>query len=420
MKQYKSDYTNDLVNELFRSKLKDLEVPIDDALWKGIEAELHPKRNNRKIMIWLSIVSVAACFAMLVVLQTTDSNYFNSNSTAISHYSTSTINAKYATAKLKAIKSYSKKRTANTNSAWRQKNSKVLLTARLPIKNNEKATATKNSITSSLNICLAENSHKQNDSVVNSKNGSDEPLITDKVFDNKPIAEQKLSKKKTKLEKIETDDEDKNYDEIISTKKDWSIGAMLASNNSQINDPHATQTDNFPQGLKGATTDKPTQTTRIYSPPVSLGLTVQKELNKKLSIQSGIFLKIISSNTNYQNDFINQFYIGVPIELTINLWHINNWSSYCSIGGTVEQGIGYTESLSGNPTINPPTTSYLGTNGFQTSVTGALGIDYKLTSHILLYFEPKLCYYFYSNQPMGFYQIQPLSLGISGGIKFKL
>jgi hypothetical protein len=421
MKQYKSDITNELVNELFRSKLKDFEVPVDDAIWKGIEAELHPKRNNRKIIIWLSIVSVAACFAMLVVLQTSGLNDVNSNSTVISHYSTKTTNTKYATAKLKVVTPYPQKKSANTTSTRGQNNIQEECKPRLPIKNNEKATATTDSNTSALSISMVDKNHKQNDSVVNSKNGNDESLSTDKVLDNKPIAEQKHSKRKTQLEKIETDDDDTNSDETSTAKKDWSIGALLASNNSQNNVTQVIHTDNFTQGVKGPITDTPTQTTRIYSPPVSLGLIVQKELNKKVSLQTGIFLKIISSNTNDQNDLINQFYIGVPIELAINLWQFNNWSTYCSIGGTVEQGIVYTERLSGNTTNNLSTSSYMGTKAFQTSATGALGLDYKLSSQIHLYFEPKLCYYFYNNQPIGsFYQSQPLSLGISGGVKFKI
>jgi len=163
---------------------------------------------------------------------------------------------------------------------------------------------------------------------------------------------------------------------------------------------------------------------KSYSTPVSVGLLVRKNINESIALESGLvytFLKNKLSN-NIQltpDNQLNLHYLGLPVNLVFKIIDSKKWEIYLSGGGIAEKGIRseYTVySLSGSQSNKTVVVSAI--DGFQWSISGALGATYKINQQFGLFFEPKLAYYFNNNQPTSIRTDQPTTLGITGGLRY--
>ena len=94
-------------------------------------------------------------------------------------------------------------------------------------------------------------------------------------------------------------------------------------------------------------------------------------------------------------------YIGLPLNISFDLWKSCNFGLYISAGGMIEKS--------------------LDTSPWQFSFNGTAGVEYKLTGFFSLYAEPGLGYYFKdgSSTPT-IYQDYPLYFNLSFGLRFSL
>lgn len=141
--------------------------------------------------------------------------------------------------------------------------------------------------------------------------------------------------------------------------------------------------------------------------PVRLGLSLRYRLNDHWSIESGLLYTYLSSDITIIEDGISTVteqrlnYIGLPLDVSYNLWKSHYFGLYVTAGSTIEK------SLDASP--------------WQFSVSGAVGAEYKLTNFFSLYAEPGIGYYFKdgSSTPT-IYQDQPLNFNLSFGLRFNV
>ena len=141
--------------------------------------------------------------------------------------------------------------------------------------------------------------------------------------------------------------------------------------------------------------------------PGRFGLSFRYWLDYHGSIESGLSYTRLSSDisttVNGMTTMTEQrlYYIGLPLNISYDLWKSNYFGLYVTAGGTIEKS--------------------LNTSPWQLSLNGAVGAEYKLTNTLSLYAEPGLGYYFKdgSTTPT-IYQDYPLNFNLSFGLRFNL
>lgn len=141
--------------------------------------------------------------------------------------------------------------------------------------------------------------------------------------------------------------------------------------------------------------------------PIRFGLSLRYRFNNHWSIESGLSYTRLSSDisttTNGKTTVTEQHlnYIGLPLNISYDLWKNNHFGMYVTTGGMIEKS--------------------LDTSPWQFSLNGAVGAEYKLTNFFSLYAEPGLGYYFKdgSTTPT-IYQDHPLNFNFSLGLRFNL
>ena len=141
--------------------------------------------------------------------------------------------------------------------------------------------------------------------------------------------------------------------------------------------------------------------------PVRFGLSLRYRLTDRWSVESGLTYTRLSSDittiildeTTVTEQRLN--YIGLPLNISYELWKSRYFGLYVTGGGTIEK------CLDANP--------------WQFSLNGAAGAEYKLTDFFSLYAEPGIGYYFKdgSSTPT-IYKDHPLNFNLSLGLRFNL
>ena len=141
--------------------------------------------------------------------------------------------------------------------------------------------------------------------------------------------------------------------------------------------------------------------------PMRFGLLLRYRLTDRWSVESGLSYTRLSSDittiildkTTVTEQRLN--YIGLPLNISYELWKSRYFGLYVTGGGTIEK------CLDANP--------------WQFSLNGAAGAEYKLTNFFSLYAEPGIGYYFKdgSSTPT-IYKDHPLNFNLSIGLRFNL
>ena len=153
-----------------------------------------------------------------------------------------------------------------------------------------------------------------------------------------------------------------------------------------------------------------TVTTKHYvhhRQPVRFGLSLRYWLTDRWSVESGLTYTRLSSDitttilneTTVTEQRLN--YIGLPLNISYDLWKSRYLGLYVTGGGTIEK------CLDANP--------------WQFSLNGAAGAEYKLTNFFSLYAEPGIGYYFKDGSSIPtIYKDHPLNFNLSFGLRFNL
>ena len=144
-----------------------------------------------------------------------------------------------------------------------------------------------------------------------------------------------------------------------------------------------------------------------YHQPVRVGLSLRYRLNDRWSVESGLtYTHLVSDITTTVNGVSTMTtqrhnYIGLPLNVSCQLWTRRRFSIYATAGGMVEKMLDA-----------PP---------WQFSVAGAAGVEYRLTKAFGLYVEPGVGYYFPNGSSIPtLYQDHPFNFNLSLGLRFEL
>ena len=418
----------DAFSELMKQKLENHQLPVDLNDWSAIEKRLN-KKGKRKIIpwwMWLPMGS-AAVLTLLFTLRSFNEtpNYaVKSNSHAVTQQAETP--KQYTAQQTVAKVDMSGNQISNAPSVvLKQKNTSVQNRNNVVIDLPNKVTVAFDSVSNERNSSIATTTLRAVEK---------EPIAQVAVQQNDSV-QNKPEMKKTML--------DPNPDESIaavpqkkSKHNNWMLAASygsqgnvdLASNNG--GGDFVSSSPNFYDKTLSAVNTNYTSilatndfTKKTYNDPLSFGLTVRKQLNKTLSLESGLVYTYLLStfeNSGVQRSEakLHLHYIGIPVNLITELWENSKWEVYLSTGFMAEKGIQslYVQSQYFGAEV-VTTTAKTNINGIQWSINGGVGVSYKIKRQLGIYFEPKFSRYFDNNQPVSARTDHPFVFGLSAGLR---
>ena len=165
-----------------------------------------------------------------------------------------------------------------------------------------------------------------------------------------------------------------------------------------------------------------------HYPPVSVGLSLRKQLTNWLSVESGLtysylYCTLEAKVPSTVDASLTLHYLGIPVNLTVNLYPPRNrWNIYFSAGGMVEKGLlshlHYVQNTySGTSDAKKTISSNDRIQGLQWSVQAAIGFSYRFNRNYSLFLEPKMSYYFDNDQPFNVRTDYPFTPGVNAGLR---
>ena len=406
---------SDTFSDLFRQKLENHNLPVDKAVWQEIEKKL-PTHKSKFIPFWFWI-SGGAAVALIALLFTirsfneSESYISKTNDTQLNHIQQSVKNKVVAVAETKKVFQIEKKNPMHQN------------------ENAEKITSLHEiNMPHYVNVEFdsLKSTYAKNDSTV-------QQSVNEKSFANIKTADTISTSQKKEIFPIQ-----ENNIALNKTKrlKSFGSGILLAATFSAGGSlPASSNGYEMAVGDRNIVSASPNYTSIMtpnefsqitYLTPVSFGFVVQKPINEKLKLESGLVYTYLS--TNFRNNGVQQntadlhlHYIGIPLNLIAIILDNSKWEFYLSGGGMLEKGIRsiYIQNQKfGNQTIT--TTASTNISGVQWSVNGAVGTTYKIQKNMGIYFEPKISYFFNNNQPISGRTDQPVSVGLTAGLRYQL
>ena len=202
------------------------------------------------------------------------------------------------------------------------------------------------------------------------------------------------------------------------TDNQWSVGlnasgGLLASSSfgkSSMGQSYVYDADYYDPVVGGSTQPIPSSTTydveAKHRLPVTLGLSVNYQLNARLALLTGInytYLYSEFSTPLYPNIYREQKlrYLGVPVGLSWLFWKTSGFSFY----------------LSGSAMLQ----KCLNEKPWQWSVNASAGAEYAITPLVGIYLQPSLGYYFHDGTSFEhYYKEHPLAPSIEFGLRLHL
>ena len=399
----------DAFSELFREKLEGHTAPVDAGSWDAIQAGLKARKRKKIIPLWWFYSGAA----VLVLLFTVGSFMFNKTDTDRMQAKQISV---HKTGQMKqnavAVVLHNKITTAD--------NKNVVVKSTPDNHQHESAGITVTEV-----LITDQNAVNPQDVAI-----SDVKEAADKPDDEKTVL---TAEKVQKMDQLLPEDEmQKEWTDPLKNDddKDWTLMAGLMSGsgatvnaNSEVLVADVT--------YKSSIVRAPTRNTTILSPsdfanrtymaPLGFGFKAAKNLNRVLSVETGLVYTYMQTNftDTHVNAELSLHYLGVPLNLSVQILQKPGWRLYSSAGVMVEKGLRsyYAQhEYVGSNIIH--TNASTGIQGLQWSAQMAAGAAFRLFRELEVYVEPKMSYYFENNQPISIRVDKKFSGGLEGGIRF--
>lgn len=231
------------------------------------------------------------------------------------------------------------------------------------------------------------------------------------------------------------------------SKKSWTVGVLTGNASSNATDQfpgYATlngTTLSLPEvwgldygedplmAILLANQDKKVDATIKHKTPVTFGASVQKSLNKKWSVGTGINYTRLSAEltSGSDNNFIsseqNIHYVGIPLQVNYNVIQKGAFTGYVSGGGVVEKAVSgdIKTKYIVDGVVKEETKEDISEKPVQVSVNAAVGLQVKVIKNIGIYAEPGVGYHFNDNSSLNtIYKEKPLNFNLKFGIRVLL
>ena len=158
-----------------------------------------------------------------------------------------------------------------------------------------------------------------------------------------------------------------------------------------------------------------------YFTPLSFNVGIALPINAKFAIETGIIYTNLHTKfkDGTKNASLTLHYLGVPLRVSYQYFSNKKLNLYLASGVTIEKGLWsvYKQKINyTNMQLDTDVEQII--EGMQWSMHASTGISYRVFDFASLYLEPRLSYYFNSNQPMSIRTKSPLNVGIEGGFRF--
>jgi len=403
------DKEHDLFSEIVKNKLANYTLPVDDDSWDKVAKRLNPPLRKKTRRPWIAAIAVAASIALLfLIFPINKKTHHYETANQVSDYEETIIQDVSEKEIVRPILS----QDVESSPSFR----KSRLRERLP----------ENSLTTE--VILKEEIAEENPVVSPKEEPSapeNHPISVDSYYDlGKKMQMPSIKQKKRQSLRFSF----------------GSGGSLLAENNTNLNSfQESPKSSDSPYFRAATQTENKSRTEEILSYenypdvtrhlPLSFGVTAKRELNRTFAIESGIVYSYIT--TSFGREFypkskadLQLHYIGVPLNLHTRIYgdRFSRWEVYLSTGGAVEKGVlshfvqktyydnmdNYMKRVVSDEKIK----------GLQWSIGISPGVDYQIHKNYSIYFEPRLSYYFDSDQPVSARTAHPVVVGINAGVRY--
>lgn len=161
--------------------------------------------------------------------------------------------------------------------------------------------------------------------------------------------------------------------------------------------------------------------------PIHLGLLLRYALNDRWSIESGLSYALLTSDISLSSTYFKAeaeqrlSYIGIPVNVSYQIWGSRHFNVYASVGGMAEKMVkGKQHQVVTYPT-KTETDESVSIRPLQFSVNGGIGAEFQFIDWLSIYAEPGVGYWFNngSNIPT-YYQEKPFSFNLNVGLRFNI
>ncbi len=409
-------------SQLFKDRLKDYRLPPEDTDWQEMERLLVSGKRNRHNRLWLTGAAIAAAIATLLLILIPGINDLP----------------------------HEEELTGLAIEKYIEETEKPVIPDQVVI---PATPAPKPIVAQSRRLVTPPLVTRKNDSTKNI--ASEIPTLTEQIEEiitgeAEPVP---APEKKSEQDFYAFKDQTCQYIPVVKKKKKWQISTGVATGgNIQLNgfldNDYATSPGGDMGNIDNPDPDPDEESeTRFmtrsykeienelypiddyssvhYSVPISVGFHVRKELNDRIAVETGLIYTYLSSELIYRQSIIKQsklslHYIGIPLNLVVDLWEQKNWEIYLSGGFMIEKGtraiLKQKEHLS-NGIIH--TTIRSGIPGVQWSLHLSPGVSYALSRQWKLYAEPRISYFMDNNQPISSRTDGQWTIGIGGGLRYQ-
>lgn len=185
--------------------------------------------------------------------------------------------------------------------------------------------------------------------------------------------------------------------------------------------------DDAMEGVILGNKDSDVYTKKKHRQPVKVGLSVNYQINKNLSIGTGLVYSYLSSDLTSGTDDNNYTtkqtlqYVGVPLNLTYTMFQGKHYSVYGTGGGMAEKCVkgNSTTDYIINGKVENTQHDKVSESRLQYSVNAAVGIQIKATENVGFYMEPGISYHFDNHSDVtNIYKDTPLNFSLGLGIRY--
>ena len=158
-----------------------------------------------------------------------------------------------------------------------------------------------------------------------------------------------------------------------------------------------------------------------YSLPVNAGLQIQFPVGETMAVGIGVNYSMLKSKYDCLIDKVHYnvkqklHYIGIPVNVYGLIVERNSFSFYVNAGITLEKGVRAVYELN---SYRESSTYRTDIEGVQFSMNAGLGVEYKFSNAVGLYFEPNLVYYTNSEVMYSIRTDQPFQVKADIGFRF--
>jgi len=424
---------HDAFSESIRQKLEGYKMPVEPAVWDAIEVGLIAgKPKKRYPFVWWITSGLAAAVALLLFVNLPDNQ--NESTNIATTINNNTIQ------EVKPTESIEQKNdiiASTTESKFIKTKQNSSLQNSSSLQNGTEKNSTKQTLSETSEI---QTKVAQNEVVALNKAEEQSDIPTETIVDvahnviasakETPIDSMVATPNANSNEKLQLKNEDWTDPLKEKNKGGWELVAMVGSAGKTNSTSQATPVFDYSPRMGIVSAEK--ASTYIFTPedfsdktylaPVSVGFAIARTISPELSIESGISYSYLLTmfKSNSIDSKLNLHYVGLPVRVVYDFLKNNKWSFYTAAGGMIEKGVWsvYVQNQNyPNSIITTTVTDKI--NGFQYSLNASVGSNYRIFKNASIYFEPKISYYFDTNQPISIRTVTNVIVGFEGGLRYK-